>query len=72
MSGNSTSLHSKPGLGNTLLRSLATTLLSEVTRTCGIKLSILFQMSRIVQSSVLETQLLFSLQVLPKEQVFLP
>lgn len=36
----------------------------------GIKVSTLFQKSKIVQSSVLKTQLLFPLQVLPKEKFF--
>lgn len=72
VSENSTPLHSKPGLDNTLLRSFATSLLSAVTGTYGMKLSILFQISKIVQSSVLKTQLLFPLQVLPKEEFFLP
>lgn len=64
--------HSKPRLDNSLLRSLATTLLSEVTRTWGITVSILFQTSKIFQSSVLKGQLLFPLQVLPKGKFFPP
>lgn len=72
VSGNSTSLHSKPRLDSSLLRPLAMTLLSEVTWTWGIELSILFQMSKIVQSFCAKTQLLFPLEVLPKEKFFLP